>query len=225
MTLRIAPSTSAPTASSSLTSQSMTMVGALAQRTPSVAFTSWFRKCAWILASTRLSVSRAPNLSSGGRGSVGHARGSQGRLRSVSDRPARRRTALLPASSMLRRSAHAGEALGEDGSRTAKPCGPGTRCWCQVGGGFGQPDRARQDLQSADDGDKTNSSPGRARYKPLKPAACGNAGCFRWTRGDYRVHFSLHAGCGCIGRPAFPTPSTGERLMYTSGALCVAGWR
>jgi hypothetical protein len=27
--------------------------------------------------------------------------------------------------------------VGEDGwLRTAKPCGPGTRCWCQVGGGF-----------------------------------------------------------------------------------------
>jgi hypothetical protein len=27
--------------------------------------------------------------------------------------------------------------FGEDGwLRTAKPCGPGTRCWCQVGGGF-----------------------------------------------------------------------------------------
>ena len=23
--------------------------------------------------------------------------------------------------------------------RTAKPCGPGTRCWCQVGGGFASP--------------------------------------------------------------------------------------
>jgi hypothetical protein len=32
----------------------------------------------------------------------------------VSEQPARRRTALM---------------------RTAKPCGPGTRCWCQVGGG------------------------------------------------------------------------------------------
>jgi hypothetical protein len=31
--------------------------------------------------------------------------------------------------------------------------------------------------QSADDGDKTNSSPGRARHKPLKPFACGDAGC------------------------------------------------
>src|SRR6266516_1254189 len=23
--------------------------------------------------------------------------------------------------------------------RTVKPCGPGTRCWCQVGGGFASP--------------------------------------------------------------------------------------
>jgi hypothetical protein len=29
-----------------------------------------------------------------------------------------------------------------------------------------EPNRARQHLQSADDGDKTNSSPGRARHKP-----------------------------------------------------------
>jgi hypothetical protein len=41
---------------------------------------------------------------------------------------------------------------------------------------FCEPDRVRQNRQSADDGDKTNSSPGRARYKPLKPFACGNAG-------------------------------------------------
>jgi hypothetical protein len=31
---------------------------------------------------------------------------------------------------------------------------------------FFEPNRARQNLQSADDGDKTNSSPGRARHKP-----------------------------------------------------------
>ena len=34
---------------------------------------------------------------------------------------------------------------------------------------FYGPDRVRQDRQFAGDGDKTNSSPGRARYKPLKP--------------------------------------------------------
>jgi hypothetical protein len=42
----------------------------------------------------------------------------------VSDFAEARRTGTKP-----------GEAFGEDGSRTAKPCGPGTRCWCQVGGG------------------------------------------------------------------------------------------
>jgi hypothetical protein len=34
---------------------------------------------------------------------------------------------------------------------------------------FCEPDRVSSDRQSADDGDKTNSSPGRARNKPLKP--------------------------------------------------------
>jgi hypothetical protein len=36
-----------------------------------------------------------------------------------------------------------------------------------------------QAIQFADDGDKTNSSPGRVRHKPLKPFACGNAGMIR----------------------------------------------
>jgi hypothetical protein len=32
--------------------------------------------------------------------------------------------------------------FGGDGwLRTAKPCGPGTRCWCQAGGGFTKPNR------------------------------------------------------------------------------------
>jgi len=28
--------------------------------------------------------------------------------------------------------------------RTAKPCGPGTRCWCQVGGGVARPTGSRK---------------------------------------------------------------------------------
>jgi hypothetical protein len=32
-----------------------------------------------------------------------------------------------------------------------------------------EPNRVSQGRQSTDDGDKTNSSPGRARRKPLKP--------------------------------------------------------
>jgi hypothetical protein len=59
--------------------------------------------------------------------------------------------------------------------RTAKPCGPGARCWCQVGGGKVGPTGSGKTL-SADDGDKTNSSPGRARNKPLKPLRAGMPG-------------------------------------------------
>jgi len=76
--------------------------------------------------------------------------------------------------------------------------------------------------QSADDGDKTNSSPGRARHKPLKPAACGNAGCFRWTRGDYRVHFFCTRAAGASGARHSPRPP-GARSMHSSGAPGVAG--
>jgi hypothetical protein len=46
------------------------------------------------------------------------------------------------------------ERLLRKASRTAKPCGPGTRCWCQVGGGLAGLDRASRDRQFADDGDK-----------------------------------------------------------------------
>ena len=58
-------------------------------------------------------------------------------------------------------------------------------------------------------------TPGRARRKPLKPFACGNAGCFRWACSDYaRVLFPFCTrGCGCIARPAFPTPSKGAKRL------------
>jgi hypothetical protein len=32
--------------------------------------------------------------------------------------------------------------------RTAKACGPGTRCWCQVGEGLRKPNRARETINS-----------------------------------------------------------------------------
>jgi hypothetical protein len=41
---------------------------------------------------------------------------------------------------------------------------------------FCEPDRVSQNRQSVDDGDKTNSSPGRARNKPLKPLRAGMPG-------------------------------------------------
>ena len=59
--------------------------------------------------------------------------------------------------------------------RTAKACGSGTRGWCQIGGGFREPNRVSQNRQFAGDGGKRNSSPGRARYKPSNHCA-GKAG-------------------------------------------------
>jgi hypothetical protein len=43
--------------------------------------------------------------------------------------------------------------------RTAKPCGPDTRCWCQAVGGDLDPTGSISH-QAGGDGDKTNSSPG-----------------------------------------------------------------
>src|SRR5216683_3958103 len=57
----------------------------------------------------------------GGRGSVESAWDRRADFKSVSEQPARQTNGA---------------------ERTAKPCGPGTRCWCQVGGGFPGPNRA-----------------------------------------------------------------------------------
>jgi hypothetical protein len=67
---------------------------------------------------------------------------------------------------------------------------------------------------------KRNSSPGRARRKPLKPLR----GESRVTSGVLVVTtvclLPMHTGCGCIGHPAFPAPSVfrGTRLWQTSGS-------
>jgi hypothetical protein len=61
--------------------------------------------------------------------------------------------------------------------RTAKPCGPDTRGWCQAVGGDIDPTGSISH-QAGSDGGKTNSSPGRARHKPSTHCA-GNAGVLR----------------------------------------------
>ena len=97
--------------------------------------------------------------------------------------------------------------------RTAKPRGPGApwlasswrRCFCI----------APMTVTN------TSRTPGRARRKPLKPIACGNAGCIRWTCGDYtRVlsHFGREAA-GAIAHPAFSTPSKRGGSAQGSGVL------
>jgi hypothetical protein len=83
----------------------------------------------------------------GGRGSVKRVTASQGGLRLVSD----------------------------NGAQTIDVAAYGEAVWSwhpllvSSRRRFCEPDRVSSDRQSADDGDKTNSSPGRARNKPLKP--------------------------------------------------------
>jgi hypothetical protein len=84
-----------------------------------------------------------------------------------------------------------------------------------------RPDRVSAILQSAGDGGKRNSSPGRARYKPSNHCA-GNAGLLRLYL--YARVRSLCAICtrdrGCSKHPAFPAPSSsGRNDLQTSGAL------
>ena len=147
-------------------------------------------------------------------------------LRVVSGQPARGRTALLPSSPMPRRmGTKPGESLGEDGSRTVKPCGPGTRCWCQVGGGVFGPTGRDETFKSADDGGKTNSSPGRARSKPFKPLRREGRTVSAEPVVTPPVHFFRTGDRGCGERPVFPAPSVfrGAPDGITPGAIGAAG--
>src|ERR1700686_5431513 len=84
-----------------------------------------------------------------------------------------------------------------------------SRRWCQVCGGEVGP-TGRGPAISADDGGKTARSPGRARNRLLKPLRAGMLGVSgKPVVTTARVLSTLFCtrGCGCIGRPAFPTPS------------------
>ncbi len=83
-------------------------------------------------------------------------------------------------STACRRTAHA---------RTAKSCGSGTRCWCQVGGGFFNPTGFGLAI-FVNDGDKTNSRTGKITKYAVKPLR-REGRVFRGTCGDYRVLTTL----------------------------------
>jgi hypothetical protein len=71
-----------------------------------------------------------------GRESAGTPTLSQGGMNPVSDRAARRTNGVSAFAEVRLNSGCARRSyFGEDGSRTAKPCGLDTRCWCQVCGG------------------------------------------------------------------------------------------
>jgi hypothetical protein len=90
----------------------------------------------------RFAIVTNVGMGCGGRGSVARETGSQGGFSRERSANARRRAML---------------------KRTAKACGPGTRCWCQVGEGLSKAQPGAEDHQFAGDGGKTNSSPGRSR--------------------------------------------------------------
>jgi hypothetical protein len=77
------------------------------------------------------------------------------------------------------------------------------RRWRQVGGAI-----RRRRWQ-------TSPVTGESPKETVNTIAQGNAGCIRWTCGDYaRVLPTLRTrGCGCSGHPAFPAPSFSRRRI------------
>ena len=94
--------------------------------------------------------------------------------------------------------------------RTAKTCGPDTPTLVSS---------LRSDPRN--DGGKKADHRGE-RGISRKPLRAGMSGVFRWLAVNTRVHtyYPMRTrGCGCIGHPAFPTPSVlrGGDLLQTSG--------
>jgi hypothetical protein len=109
--------------------------------------------------------------------------------------------------------------------RTAKPCGPGRRCYGQA---FAEVQasptgRTASSIREAREASR-NSAPGRARHKPSSHCA-GKAECLGFTCMPLCNLFALHARSGpwVPGRhPAFPAPSwieEGERTKQSSGEI------
>jgi hypothetical protein len=108
--------------------------------------------------------------------------------------------------------------------RTAKPCGPDTRGWCQAVGGDIDPTGSISH-QAGSDGGKTNSSPGRARHKPSNHCA-GNAGVLRLYL-YARVRTSsctLHTRPRVQQAPGIPCSLCfeGKEFQQSSGAIRAA---
>jgi hypothetical protein len=90
-------------------------------------------------------------------------------------------------------------------ARTAKSCGPGTRCWCQVRGWRSGPTGRSDAFNPRTTVARRNSSPGRSRISrktiaqgrpddPPVPVVLPRAFCCTRTM-------------GASGHPAFPAPS------------------
>ena len=121
-----------------------------------------------------------------------------------------RRTALNPPSLKLRRTGTKPvEAFGAGVLRTAKPCGPGTRGWCQVGGGVASPTGRANAVNSPMTearGIRLRGERGISRKTIVQGMPeCSGCSCML-------VCASLRIYCtrdrGCSKHPAFPAPSS-----------------
>jgi hypothetical protein len=90
--------------------------------------------------------------------------------------------------------------------RTAKPCGPGTRCWCQAGGGFSNPTGFRSTVNP--------SATVTRRIRRRGEHVISRKAIAQGMPDDSGVPvvttvclLPMHTGCGCFGHPAFPAPS------------------
>jgi len=96
-------------------------------------------------------------------------------------------------------------------SRTVKACGPGTRCWCQVPRRHSQPNR---DMRCYSIRWTTVARGIRCRGELAihrKTIAWGMPDVSGASAVNTRAHTSLPQrarGCGCIGHPAVPAPSS-----------------
>jgi hypothetical protein len=116
------------------------------------------------------------------------------------------------------------EPLGKDGRlRTAKPCGPGTRCWCQVGGGFLDPTGfgktfnppttvTRRIRRRGEHGISRKAIAQGRRNAPTVPV-CSCA---------FFAHFCTRDR-GCSKHPAFPAPSIGRKNFQRLGRIASRG--
>jgi hypothetical protein len=94
--------------------------------------------------------------------------------------------------------------------RTMKSCGPDAST----------PASSPAEATPLDDGDKNARSLGRARRKPLKPLRAGMPGDPGATVvTNSRAFYFCTRGCGCTGRPAFPTPSVGREIHARLGRI------
>ena len=104
--------------------------------------------------------------------------------------------------------------------RTAKPCGPGTHCWCQAGGDVAIPTGLRKIFNppaTEARGIRLRGERGISR-KPTAQGMPGRSGCTCMLVCASLALFA-HATAGASRHPAFPAPSSsGRMILRTSGA-------